>query len=134
MEFYQQCFGGELSFQTLGASPKTGKLPDPSKKFIVQASLKNENLKLMGTDMSDEKLLRGNSVSILLDCDNEERIKTYYQSLATGGKASHPLQETHWGDIFGGLTDRYGNNWLFQCNRNHSKIKENGKFKIHDGG
>ncbi len=130
MEFYQECLGGELHFQTLGESPKTEKLPEHMKAYIVQASLKKENLVLMGTDMADEEVLRGNSVSILLDCNDEGQIKTYYQNLGTGGKATHPLQETHWGELFGGLTDKYGNQWLFHCKRKHQfKTSKNGQHK-----
>lgn len=117
MEFYQQCLGGELRCQTVGESPKTDELPDEMKRYIVQAFLKKDNLMLMGTDMTDEEVLRGNSVSILLDCNDESRIKTYYQNLQKGGQATHPLQETHWGDLFGELTDKYGNHWLFHCKR-----------------
>lgn len=112
MEFYQECVGGELRFQTLGESPKTEKLPKHMKEYIVQASLKKDKLVLMGTDMANEELLRGNSISILLNCEDKERIKAYYQNLEVGGKPTHPLQETHWGNLFGGLTDKYGNHWL----------------------
>lgn len=117
MEFYQGCLGGELYFQTVGDSPKTEKLPKHMKKYVVQASLEKDSLVLMGTDMADEELHRGNSVSILLNCNDEERINTYYQNLEVDGKATHPLQETHWGELFGGLTDKFGNHWLFHCKK-----------------
>src|SRR5690606_16426432 len=115
MEFYQQCLGGELHFQTLGESPKTKELPEHIKAYIVQASLKNDNIILMGTDMADKEWLQGNSVSILLDCNDKDRISTYYQNLEVGGKVTHPLQETFWGNLFGGLTDKYGNHWWLHC-------------------
>lgn len=131
MEFYRDCLGGELHFQTLGESPKTEKLPKQMKAYIVQAFLKKDNLVLMGTDMTDEVVLQGNSVSILLDCQEEDQIKTYYQNLKAGGKTTHPLQKTHWGDLFGGLTDKYGNQWLFHCKQKRQfKIGQNEQHKI----
>ncbi len=134
MEFYHECLGGELHFQTLGESPRTEMLPEPMKAYIVQASVKNDTLVLMGTDMADEEVLRGNSVFILLDCNDKDLIKTYYQNLQKGGTAAHPLQETHWGELFGGLTDRYGNHWLFHCKRKlQFKKRQNGQHKIQDG-
>jgi PhnB protein len=26
---------------------------------------------------------------------------------------THPIENTFWGDLFGGITDKYGNHWLF---------------------
>jgi PhnB protein len=127
MEFYQRCLGGELCFQTLGESPKTKKLPKYIKVHIVQASLKSDNLVLMGSDMTDEELLRGNSISILLDCNDEDRIKAYYNKLEADGKATHPLQETYWGELFGQLTDKYGNHWLFHCKKRDMGIAHENK-------
>ncbi|MCX2678701.1 glyoxalase/bleomycin resistance/extradiol dioxygenase family protein [Galbibacter sp. EGI 63066] len=121
MEFYQECLGGELHFQTLGESPKTEKLPEGMKVYIVQASLKKDDLILMGTDMVDKEVLRGNSVSILLDCNDEDGIKTYYKNLKAGGNTTHPLQETPWGELFGGLTDKYGHHWLFHCKKSSAQ-------------
>jgi PhnB protein len=133
MKFYQQCLGGELHFQTLGESPVTEKLSENMKAYIVRASLKKDNMVLMGTDMVDEQLIPGNSVSVLLECNNEDQIRTYYQNLRVGGKATHPIQKSHWGDLFGGLTDKYGNHWLFHCKESHiSKSNKNGKNKIRD--
>ena len=116
MEFYRECLGGELRFQSLEESPGTENLPPPLKKFVVQAWLKNDFMLLMGTDMvGDDGLIRGNAVSILLDSPDEQEIRTYYSRLAHLGKATHPMKVTPGGHLFGGLTDRYGNHWLFRC-------------------
>ena len=115
MEFYRECLGGQLHIEKLGESPKTERLPAYAKEYIVQASLKKDTLVLMGSDMTDEELLRGNSVSILLNCTDAERIRAYYQNLEIGGKVTHPLHESHSKDLFGGLTDKFGNHWLFHC-------------------
>ena len=115
MEFYRECLGGELHIQKLGETPKTERLPDYAKEYIVQASLTKGKLVLMGSDMTDEELLRGNAVSILLNSTDEQRIRTCYQNLETGGKVTHPLQQSHSKDLFGGLTDKFGNHWLFHC-------------------
>lgn len=115
MHFYQDCLGGDLSLQTLGDSPKSDVMPQAMKECIIQASLKKENMLLMGTDMTEDKLLRGNSISILLECDSDAEMMRYYEKLAEAGKATHPITETFWGTLFGGLTDKYGNHWLFRC-------------------
>ena len=85
---------------------------------ILHSTLSTESLVLMGSDMvSDKGLIKGNSVSLSLTCSSEEEIRNCYQKLSTGGDATHPLEDTFWGALFGGLTDRYGNNWLLNFER-----------------
>jgi PhnB protein len=112
-DFYQSCLGGELEVQILSETPEGGKFPDDLKNLVVNASLKKEKMLLMGTDLHDYELVKGNTVSILLDGHDEIQIGEYYKNPEQGGFATHPLDETHWGDLFGGLTDRYGHLRLF---------------------
>lgn len=113
MEFYRDCIGGELHFQTIEASPLSGQMPDSMKKQIVHASLRGSGHLLMASDMVGKKgLQKGNAVSLLLDCSSEESIKTCYAKLSAGGEASHPLHRSFWGALFGDLVDKYGNQWL----------------------
>lgn len=115
MEFYQQCLGGELKVQSVLDTPEGEKFPDAFKKLVVNASLKKDNILLMGTDLRDEDLVNGNTVSILVESENEYVIKTYYENLEKGGSPTHPLKKTQWGGLSGGLTDKYGHHWLFNC-------------------
>jgi PhnB protein len=113
MSFYKECLGGDLSFQTIGESPMSDKMPASMKEFILHATLTRGKLVLMGSDMvGDEGVIRGNAVSLMLDCDSEKEIKTCYTKLGKGGEATHPLETTFWGALFGDLTDKYGNRWL----------------------
>lgn len=113
MNFYQQCLGGELQLQTVGESPIADKLPGQMKDLILHARLANGNIVLMGSDMvGEEGLTKGNSVSLMLDCTSEEEIRRYYAALAAGGKATHSLEISFWGALFGDLIDKYGNQWL----------------------
>ncbi|MCB0535446.1 MAG: VOC family protein [Saprospiraceae bacterium] len=113
MAFYQECFGGELRLQTVGESPLADGLPEQMKGFILHASLRSGNLVLMGTDMVGEQgLVKGNAVSTLIDCSNEEELRACYDQLSRDGLATHPVKNTFWGALFGELTDRYGNHWL----------------------
>ncbi len=120
MEFYQECLGGELKLQTLEDTPTSKMFPDTIKDYVVQAALEKDGMLLMGTDMVDKKLVRGNSISILLGASDEEQLKEYYQRLKRESLSAHPLDRTHWGDLFGGLVDKYGNEWLFHCKKNNN--------------
>ena len=113
MTFYKECLGGELTFQTIGESLRSKKMPERMKNCILQATLTKGSLILMGSDMVGENgLIKGNSVSLLLNCKSAKEIKTYYKKLSLGGKANHSVGETFFGALFGGLTDKFGNHWL----------------------
>jgi len=119
MTFYQDCLGGELTFQTIGESPLSNKMPKQMKDCILHATLKKETLVLQGSDIvSQTGLIKGNTVSLSLNCNSEEELKKVYAKLSAEGKANHPLKKTFWGALFGNLTDKYGNHWILNFNKN----------------
>lgn len=118
MSFYKNCLGGELEFQTIGDSPMAERMPESLKGYILHSTLRSGAMTLMGSDMVGEQgLIQGNTVSVLIECQDEMEIYQLYRSLAAGGQATHPIEQTFWGALFGGLTDRFGNNWLLHCPR-----------------
>lgn len=127
MNFYKDCLGGELSIQTIGESPISDKMPEQMKQSILHSTLIKGQLVLMGSDMvGDSGLIKGNALSMMLDCESEEEIKAIYSKLSEGGKAEHPLENSFFGAIFGDLTDKYGNHWLlhFAKPQKQNKLKQ----------
>jgi len=122
MNFYQQCLGGELFLQPIGTSPMAEMMPPQMKDSILHANLTNGDIIIMGSDMVDESgLIRGNAMSMMLNCSNETEIRETYDKLASdGGDATHPLENTFWGALFGGLTDKFGNRWLLNFDKNQA--------------
>ncbi|MFM9839907.1 MAG: VOC family protein [Cyclobacteriaceae bacterium] len=122
MTFYKECLGGELIFQTVGESPLSEKMPSKMKNCILHATLTRNDLVLMGSDMVPESgLVKGNAISLSINCGSEEEIKTFYKKLSSSGKADHPLEETFWGALFGDLTDKFGNHWFLNHNGNQKQ-------------
>jgi PhnB protein len=119
MNFYQECLGGELFLQPIGTSPMSEMMPPERKDSILHATLTNGNVVIMGSDMVDNKgLIRGNAMSMMLNCSSEIEIRATFDKLASGGDATHPLEDTFWNALFGGLTDRFGNRWLLNFDKN----------------
>ena len=113
MTFYQQCLGGDLNLQTIKDSPMAEQLPDTMRDCILHSTLTNGNFILMGSDMvGADGLQKGNAISLLIDCNTEEELREYYNSLSVNGTATHPIENTFWGALFGGLTDQYGHHLL----------------------
>lgn len=95
MTYYQTCLGGELYLQTIGESPMADKMPMQMKDSILHATLTHGGVIIMGSDMASEHgIVKGNSISLMLNCESEEEIKDCYKKLAEGGTASHPLENT----------------------------------------
>ena len=119
MTFYRDCLDGELDLQSIGESPMADKLPPQMKQRILHATLTKGDMVIMASDMVSEKgLIKGNSVSLMLNCSSEDEIKTLYAQLSRDGEATHPLEDTFWGALFGDLTDKFGNQWLLHFDRN----------------
>lgn len=113
MLFYQACFGGELVFQTVGESPMSENMPQKMREYILHSRLSSDAIVIMGSDIaSDDSLIKGNSVAMMLDCSSEQEVKQLYKKLSDGGVPGHLPELTHWGALFGDLKDRYGNQWL----------------------
>lgn len=118
MLFYKECLGGELYFQTVGESPMAEQMPKTMKDCILHAALTNGNVIIMATDMVPQNgFIKGNNLSLMIDCESESEIKHLYEVLKAGGYSNHPLENTFWGAIFGDLTDKYGNHWLLNYTR-----------------
>ncbi len=119
MTFYKKCLGGELILQTIGESPMAEKMPPQMKEHILHSTLINGDVVIMASDMASENgIVKGNSVSLMLNCNSDEEIKSCYEKLSADGKADHPLEDTFWGAVFGDLTDKFGNHWLLNYTRN----------------
>ena len=118
MAFYRDCLGGELQLQTVGESPMADAMPEQMKNAVLHATLSKDSFTLMGSDMAcEDGLIRGNAVSLFLECNSETEIAVLYETLSEGGKKEFELQKTHWGDWFGTLNDRFGNHWLLHHNK-----------------
>jgi len=60
MNFYKECLGGELIFQTIGESPMADRMPEKMKECILHATLSNSAMVIMATDCVPEQgLIKG---------------------------------------------------------------------------
>jgi PhnB protein len=113
MMFYKKCLGGKLTLHTVSKTPEAHALPPAARKYIVQATLRNDKLVLVGTDMvGDQGLLKGNAVSLLLHCKTKRHAQTLYSRLSRKGHKTQPLALNYYGIIMGGVTDKYGYHWI----------------------
>lgn len=118
MKFYQNCLGGELYIQLVGETPGALTLPDIFHQYVLQASLRNGSIEMIGTDMVGEGGLRpGNSITMLMVCSTPTELNSYFRKLSVGGKIMYPAKKNLFNVRLGALQDRYGNYWLLQCGK-----------------
>ena len=114
MEFYRQCFETELFIMPFSEIP--GEIPPEAKNRIAHARLSKGEGTLMASDtMPGMPFQAGNNFSVCIDCESIEEIDRLFAALGEGGKVTMPLQKTFWAPRFGMLTDRFGINWMFNC-------------------
>lgn len=119
MTFYQDCLGGEIAFQTIGESPLADQMPKEMKECILHSTLTTESFIIIGSDITPETgLVKGNAISLMLNCTSEAAIRTAFDKLSNGGTIMHPLEYTFWGALFGDLQDKFGNIWILNFDKN----------------
>jgi PhnB protein len=117
MTFYQECLGGELMIQDVAGSPAAEHMSAEAQNGVLHASLTNGNMVLLGSDAGGQKVTRGNTIALSINCSSDEEITTWFRKLSDGGNITMPLEDTFWGAKFGMLTDRFGMDWLLNYDK-----------------
>ncbi len=64
--------------------------------------------------MSEEKKSNSN-ITLNLNIKDEEEAKSIFAKLSAGAEIKMPLTKTFWAKQFGMLTDKFGINWMVNC-------------------
>ena len=52
----------------------------------------------------------------MLETDTRAETEQLFKALSNGGKVEMELQDMFWGAYYGSLTDKFGIQWMFNCN------------------
>jgi PhnB protein len=124
--FYKSVFGGEFGgpgiarFGDIPAPADTPPLNEADKNLVMHVELPIlGGHVLMGTDAPESmgfQLNFGNNVHISLEPDTRAETKRLFDSLSAGGKITMELQDMFWGSYYGSCTDKFGVQWMVNCN------------------
>ena len=121
MKFYQKCLKADLQIMPFSEMPG-GKFPPGSKDRIMHARLHKGNAILMASDtMPGHPFKPGNNFSVSINCETKKEVDEYSSALKESGQVTMPAQETFWGAYFGMVTDKFGTNWMFNCDLSKTK-------------
>jgi PhnB protein len=113
MAFYKECLGAELKIMTVGESPVASQMPKESHSKVMHALLSKGDMGLMASDNLDGlPVTKGNAVSLMLNCQSEEEIRSAYSALSRGGSVTTELRKEFWGSLYADVTDRFGMRWM----------------------
>ena len=117
MNFYKQCFDGELQLMTYADAPADENCNSKGAKDneIMHASLTNGIFMLMASDWPEGGAKQGNNVSLNINCQSIAEIEKLFKALAADGEVVQALTDTFWGARFGMLVDKFGIHWMLNC-------------------
>ncbi|PKL36381.1 VOC family protein [Candidatus Peregrinibacteria bacterium HGW-Peregrinibacteria-1] len=122
--FYRSVFGGEFEggISRMGDVPEVEgqpPIPENAKNLVMHVGLSIlGGHMLMGTDATEGmgfKVSFGNNVYISLHPETREETEKLFKALSEGGKIEMELQDTFWGAYYGSFVDKFGVQWMFNC-------------------
>jgi PhnB protein len=119
IEFYRDTLGGEILYtQTYGDSPMKGMGPDDN---VMHCTLKIGDTHIMACDNPQgQPSAAGSNISLAIGSNDPEGAEKMFARLSEGGNVTMPMQQTFWAERFGMLTDKFGINWMFNCDKPES--------------
>jgi PhnB protein len=118
MEFYQSCFGGELTMTSVGNSPMKNMFAAGMHNRILNAKLVCGNITISASDWLRplQTPVQGNTVCLYLDGGSYSQLKGLFDHLSAGGDITDPLRQEVFG-TYGALNDKFGIRWMFHTDR-----------------
>lgn len=115
LKFYKGVFGGSFTLTRFEDAPKEMQMPPEQGKRIMHATFKSPALHFMASDGRPGMVQQGGNISLSLGSSSVAESQRVWDKLATGGKVEMPFSDSFWGAKFGTLTDRFGIDWMINC-------------------
>jgi PhnB protein len=117
VNFYAECLGGTIQgFHRAGDSPMATPDMDPNKIFHTTLVIGNSSI-MASDSFGPQEPNVGNNISLAIGSDDLDAADEMFNKMAEGGTVIMPMAETYWAARFGMLTDKYGINWMFNCEK-----------------
>ena len=114
LNFYAKTIGGEIKhLSRFEGSPAESMSADKQK--VMHATFQGNGFSFMASDGSSLVVNNVGNVHLSLDFKDSHAMENVFTAMSEGGKVTMPLQDTFWGAKFGMLTDKFGINWMFNC-------------------
>lgn len=118
LKFYQRIFSGEITqlsrFKEAPPDPDNPTAPEDGER-VMHATFKSPDFSFMASDARPGKQYGEGPISLSIGLTDVAIAQRIFDGLAQGGSVEMPLDDTFWGAKFGMLTDKYGIDWMINC-------------------
>jgi PhnB protein len=98
-------FGGDAEVQSDG-------------QRVVHLDFQSDDIHFMGSDLEDDQ--PGQQSSLVLNCDTEEQLRTFYAKLVDGGEEVFAPTDSGWGALVAHCSDQFGVTWMLNYDQPQS--------------
>ena len=117
--FYKSVFGNDfMVMQRYKDAPSENQMGETDGNKIMHVSLPiGEGTLLMGSDIPQGygPAVIGTNVYISINTVSREETDKIFNGLSAEGQVLMPLEHTFWGAYFGMFKDRFGVQWMVNC-------------------
>lgn len=115
LDFYKQALNANIPMLgTYGESPMP--CDDDYKDKIMHARLVFGGNMIMVSDVfKGLPVSTGGNIQLSVEMEDVNKLDEVFMKMAEGGKVTMELQDAFWGARFGMLQDKFGINWMFNC-------------------
>jgi PhnB protein len=115
-KLYERTLGAQIGpMFRYGESPMANQVaPDWSNK-VMHGSLTIGGQVLMGADLEPNRYEPPRGFSLSLQIDNTAEAERIFAELSEAGRVVTPLEKTFWAERFGVFIDRFGIQWVINC-------------------
>ena len=78
---------------------------------IVHANISIDGVEIAGADVDPDTYESPKGFCVLLGVDSEEKVRTFFDALQTGGRVILAPQRTFWSPCYAIVVDRFGVPW-----------------------
>ena len=116
LNFYKGVFGGEItSMSQFKDAPKEMNMPAEDGERVMHANFKSPSIKFMASDSRPTTEYGEGRISLSLGLSDLAEAQRLWDALSKNGKVDVPFEDAFWGGRFGMFTDKYGIDWMINC-------------------
>ena len=117
--FYERCLGGKLEMLVrYGDMPECAGMDEATRKKIAHVRLVMDGSMLMGSDAGDpSQTWEGyKGFFVCINTHDPDQAEKVFNALSEQARnIMMPLAKTSWSEKYGQLMDRYGVEWMVNC-------------------
>ena len=116
LNFYKKLFDGEVaSIMRNKDAPSEGERDPAQGEKIMHSRFNSKTVNFMASDSRPGTKYGESRISLSLEISDPNAAQAVFDGLAAGGTVEMPFSDTFWGAKFGMLTDKFGIDWMVNC-------------------